>query len=219
MTFSYRDNPFPFTNIPNERMKIVLDLGIAPVTADNIAVIRENYPELWNDFILPNGTKKLVELMDTNKIQLTEPELASLLTDFRMNDKTAEEMLFIFSDTVPLKDRTFSNTVRARIVEVHLNPKEIPLLLNSFTQETPRVRSAFLDYAREHSDSIADAVDRTHYIPTEVYSMLSLALGKAAGGWLLSIGRQGIFFIPVIVLLPHYIGLNGVILAQPIDRV
>lgn len=170
MTFSYRNNPFPFTNIPNERMKIVLELGIAPVTADNIAVIRENYPELWNDFILPNGTKELVELMDTNKIQLTEPELASLLTDFRMNDKTAEEMLFIFSDTVSLKDRTFSNTVRARIVEVHLNPKEIPLLLNSFTQETPRVRSAFLDYAREHSDSIADAVDRTHFIPTEVYA-------------------------------------------------
>lgn len=49
-----------------------------------------------------------------------------------------------------------------------------------------------------------------------IYSMLSLALGKAAGGWLLSIGRQGIFFIPVILFLPRYIGLNGVIFAQPI---
>lgn len=49
-----------------------------------------------------------------------------------------------------------------------------------------------------------------------IYSMLSLALGKAAGGWLLSIGRQGIFFIPVILILPHFIGLNGVIFAQPI---
>jgi len=49
-----------------------------------------------------------------------------------------------------------------------------------------------------------------------VYSMLSLALGKAAGGWLLSVGRQGIFFIPVIILLPKAIGLNGVIFAQPI---
>ena len=170
MTFSYRDNPFPFTDIPNERMKIVLELGIAPVTAGNIAVIRGNYPELWNDFILPNGTKKLIELMDTSVIKLTEPELASLLTDSQMNDKTAEEMLFIFSDTVSLNDRIFSNTVRARIVEAHLNPKEIPLLLTSFTQESPLVRSAFLDYAREHSDSIADAVDRTHLIPTEVYA-------------------------------------------------
>lgn len=49
-----------------------------------------------------------------------------------------------------------------------------------------------------------------------IYSMLSLALGKATGGWLLSVGRQGIFFIPVILLLPHFIGINGVIFAQPI---
>ena len=52
-----------------------------------------------------------------------------------------------------------------------------------------------------------------------IYSMLSLALGKAAGGWLLSIGRQGVFFIPVIMFLPRYIGLNGAILAQPIADV
>ena len=49
-----------------------------------------------------------------------------------------------------------------------------------------------------------------------IYSMLSLALGKAAGGWLLSLGRQGLFFIPVILLLPRSIGMNGVIFAQPI---
>lgn len=52
-----------------------------------------------------------------------------------------------------------------------------------------------------------------------IYSMLSLALGKAAGAWLLSIGRQGIFFIPFVVLLPHFVGLNGVIFAQPIADV
>ena len=52
-----------------------------------------------------------------------------------------------------------------------------------------------------------------------IYSMLSLALGKATGGWLLSIGRQGIFFIPFIILLPHFVGLNGVIFAQPIADV
>ncbi|URZ07133.1 MATE family efflux transporter [Clostridium felsineum] len=49
-----------------------------------------------------------------------------------------------------------------------------------------------------------------------IYSMLSLALGKIAGGWLLSIGRQGVFFIPAILILPHFIGLNGVIFSQAI---
>lgn len=49
-----------------------------------------------------------------------------------------------------------------------------------------------------------------------IYGMLSLALGKIAGGWLLSIGRQGVFFIPCILILPHFIGLNGVVFSQAI---
>lgn len=49
-----------------------------------------------------------------------------------------------------------------------------------------------------------------------VYSILFLALGKAKEGTFLSISRQGLFFIPVILLLPSIMGLNGVIFAQPI---
>ncbi|URZ00231.1 MATE family efflux transporter [Clostridium felsineum] len=52
-----------------------------------------------------------------------------------------------------------------------------------------------------------------------IYCMLSLALGKIAGGWLISIGRQGVFFIPTILILPHFIGLNGVIFSQTIADV
>ncbi len=49
-----------------------------------------------------------------------------------------------------------------------------------------------------------------------VYSTLFLAAGKAREGGLLSISRQGIFFIPVILLLPRFFGLQGVIFSQPI---
>ena len=49
-----------------------------------------------------------------------------------------------------------------------------------------------------------------------VYGTLFLALGKAKEGGILSISRQGIFFIPIILILPHVIGLNGVIYSQAI---
>lgn len=48
------------------------------------------------------------------------------------------------------------------------------------------------------------------------YALLYLALGKSLGGLILSIGRQGLFFVPTILILPQYLELNGVILAQPI---
>ena len=47
-----------------------------------------------------------------------------------------------------------------------------------------------------------------------VYSTLFLALGKAKEGGILSLSRQGIFFIPVILTLPPILGLNGIIYTQ-----
>lgn len=49
-----------------------------------------------------------------------------------------------------------------------------------------------------------------------IYTTLFLALGKALKGTILSAARQGIFFIPVILILPGICGLNGIIFTQPI---
>ena len=52
-----------------------------------------------------------------------------------------------------------------------------------------------------------------------VYSSLFLALGKGAAGFFLGACRQGICFVPVILLLPMVWGMNGILYAQPIaDR-
>ena len=39
--------------------------------------------------------------------------------------------------------------------------------------------------------------------------------GKAAPATVLSMARQGIFFLPIILILPRILGIDGVILAQP----
>lgn len=52
-----------------------------------------------------------------------------------------------------------------------------------------------------------------------VYSSLFLALGKGKEGFLLGACRQGICFIPVILILPSIWGLNGILYAQPIADV
>lgn len=49
-----------------------------------------------------------------------------------------------------------------------------------------------------------------------VYSSLFLALGKGTKGFILGACRQGICFVPVILLLPQFFGINGILYAQPI---
>ena len=52
-----------------------------------------------------------------------------------------------------------------------------------------------------------------------VYSFLFLVMGKAAEGCVLGACRQGICFVPVILILPLVLGLSGVLYAQPIADV
>lgn len=52
-----------------------------------------------------------------------------------------------------------------------------------------------------------------------VYSFLFLVMGKAAKGCILGACRQGICFVPVVLLLPKICGLSGVLYAQPIADV
>ncbi|MDE6149639.1 MAG: MATE family efflux transporter [Ruminococcus sp.] len=52
-----------------------------------------------------------------------------------------------------------------------------------------------------------------------VYSSLFLALGKVRQGFILGACRQGICFVPVILLLPMVWGLNGILYVQPIGDV
>lgn len=52
-----------------------------------------------------------------------------------------------------------------------------------------------------------------------VYSSLLLALGKGTAGFLLGACRQGICFVPVILILPMVWGMNGILYAQPIADV
>lgn len=49
-----------------------------------------------------------------------------------------------------------------------------------------------------------------------VYSSLLLALGKGTAGFLLGACRQGICFIPAILVLPGIWGMKGILYAQPI---
>ena len=48
-----------------------------------------------------------------------------------------------------------------------------------------------------------------------VYSSLFLALGKAREGCFLGACRQGICFVPLILILPALCGLKGILYAQP----
>lgn len=65
----------------------------------------------------------------------------------------------------------------------------------------------------------ANGISMTLFGFYTVYSALFLAMGKGGAGFVLGSCRQGICFVPVILLLPSVFGLNGILYAQPVADV
>ena len=51
---------------------------------------------------------------------------------------------------------------------------------------------------------------------TTISNMLFLSCGKALNSGILALARNGIVFIPMILILPTFLGLDGVIITQPL---
>lgn len=49
-----------------------------------------------------------------------------------------------------------------------------------------------------------------------VYDFFFLGMGLGKQGAMISMGRQGFFFLPLIFLLPKFLGLTGILLVQPV---
>lgn len=87
-----------------------------------------------------------------------------------------------------------------------LFPSHIVALFSSEGGEMVRIGAAALR---------ANAVIFPLFGVQMVFMSLFLAIGKAKQGGVLSISRQGLFFAPVMLLLPRLFGMNGVIWTQP----
>lgn len=169
MTFEYK-NGFPLTDISEDRMKVILELNIVPMTVENIEVVRKSYPQLWCDFVVSTSPSALLELIDSKAVTLTTEEVEDLLEDRRVDVKTALDLVNDFPEIIPLKNRNYPTPVIAKIIQEHFDPNEIPMILQSFEQAPSQICTVFLEYAKRHVDLIASSAEHIQYIPVKVYS-------------------------------------------------
>ena len=54
-----------------------------------------------------------------------------------------------------------------------------------------------------------------NYLNVIAYFSVFFAMGRGKEVGVLNVSRQGIFFLPLIVVLPKFLGLDGIIYAQP----
>lgn len=170
---------FSISGLPDDRMKVVLELRMVAMTAKNVEFIRENYPHLMNDFVILRGAAEFAKLAEQQEIEASADETVSLLEDRRMDEQASLRLVNVFKGKLPLEGRSYSPSVKAKIVEEHLDEGELPWLIRVFSKEDVQVRTAFLSYAKEHVAETVEAAGDAQYIPVEVYAACLEALATA----------------------------------------
>lgn len=83
-----------------------------------------------------------------------------------------------------------------------------------------RIMNAFIDDSEVVEIGIAalraQCIATPFMAPGIVTNMVLQSVGKAFGASVLSSARQGLFFIPLILTLPHFFGTQGLIWSQPV---
>lgn len=83
-----------------------------------------------------------------------------------------------------------------------------------------RIMNAFIDDSEVVKIGIAalraQCIATPFMAPGIVTNMVLQSVGKAFGASVLSSARQGLFFIPLILTLPHFFGTQGLIWSQPV---
>jgi putative MATE family efflux protein len=82
-------------------------------------------------------------------------------------------------------------------------------IIGAFCNFNPAVLSVGVVFLR------TNAITFSFFGYISLYSVLFLALGMEKKGSILSISRQGLFYIPILLVLPQWFGLNGIYYAQP----
>lgn len=161
---------FTISGIPDEYEKILIDLGIIPVTAENIKFMRTSYPSQIVNFLMQDGCSKFADMLEAGEATLEEAELAALLEDKRLEDDIALRLLELRSRTVPIAGKKYPEVVQLKIIENYFDVKDINWFLVNFNHQSTSVREAFICCIQGHIKELCKAVETEELIPIPVYA-------------------------------------------------
>lgn len=170
---------FSIKNLPNAHVKILIELGIIAVTAQNIEFMRGSYSEHVVDFLMFDGGSNFAAMVEASEVKLNMAELAAMLEDKRMKNGIAMRLLDQYDGTLPATGRKYSEAVQIRILESFLAADDINWFLINFNRLSGPVRKTFLHCMQERIEDLCTAAEAEKLIPIPVYAQCLQTMTEA----------------------------------------
>jgi len=157
---------FSYQEVEVEKIKILIEIGVIRMTAENLAFIRENYPDQLVLFITKNIVKYNKEVINEENFDIDE---MLLIIDGDVDDKFKIDLLKFTTNRISIQNKRYSDTVKLHILEHNLDEKDIPFLFKTFQQESDDVNKMIEYITIKH---ITEIIALEYVIPFELLSKL-----------------------------------------------
>lgn len=161
---------FVIKDIPDAHVKILIELGIIAVTAQNVEFMRESYSNQVVDFLMFDKGNKFVTMVEASEVKLDKAELVAMLEDKRMENGIAMRLLDQYDGNLPVAGRKYSEAIQIRILESFLSTDDINWFLNNFNRLANPIRKTFLNCMQGRIGDLCTAVEEENLIPISVYA-------------------------------------------------
>ena len=152
VSLKFHYNKFDITDIPNDKIVILINTNIIRMTANNLEFMRETYPDQNSHFIRKN-IEKYVEIMDD--ALLSREELLEILT-WDISDELKVRLLELTAEEISIIGKNYSLPVCLHILDNNFTESDLPNLFSSFEQWDNSVQAKIFDYAVSNIVSIID---------------------------------------------------------------
>lgn len=142
---------FNIPGLPDDRLKILIDLKCVKFNADNLGFIRTEYPSMRNYFIFKNIEKYLKIEGDVHD----EMELNDLLQYEGLDDSYKLQIIDIL-DYVSLKDKKFSIELITHILDSKFDINDFSYIISSdyYDNADESIKNKIRELTKEHWDKL-----------------------------------------------------------------
>lgn len=150
LKFIYDD--FGITEIPDDKIVILIDTNIIRMTADNLEFMRENYTS-HNFYFIRKNVKKYVDIMDD--ALFSQEELLEILA-WDVSDELKIRLLEFSNDEISVIRKNYSPVVCLHILNNNFAESDLLDLFSSFEQWDNSIQSKIFEYAIRNIVNIID---------------------------------------------------------------
>lgn len=165
-SIGYRFNDLTFTDISEEKIKVLVLLEIVKMTTVNVEFMRNNYNSTFIYFI-ENNIEEYTEIL-SDSTPLTHEEILELLNQ-NINDEFKISLLHQTSTPISVFNENYSDTVKEHIIRHNLDTDDFNELVNKYVSYDGIIQLAIFDLCIEN---IEDVIDSELHLSDELFISL-----------------------------------------------